>query len=329
MNSLSIFKRAIVPVLAFFFLSIQAFPVAITGAGSSFIYPIMTAVAKMYYDKTGKEINYQAVGSSTGIAMMNQGTVDFCATEILEKLNAADEGEYLAVPIGASGIVPVVHIEGVKDNQLVLNGNIIVSIYLGTITYWDDPAIKRLNPDLELPHNRIVLITRIGMSGTTYIFSKYLSMISLEWNHKVGAASILNWPQSSIGGLDNAGVANYIKLIKNSIGYIEYKYFVANSLPAKVRMLNNENKIITASYDSFYSAINNYDWSSRSLLINEPGGNSWPIIGLTYFVTKKDKMNEELKHFIEFMIKDPAARDKAKEMGYVLPDNVLYFEVKK
>lgn len=329
MKSLIIFRRAIIPIFAFFFLSIQAFPVAITGAGSSFIYPIMTAIAKMYYDKTGKEINYQAVGSSTGIAMMTQGTVDFCATEILEKLNASDEGEYLAVPIGASGIVPVVHIEGIKDDQLVLDGNIIVSIYLGSIAYWDDPSIKRLNPELELPHNRIVLITRIGMSGTTYIYSKYLSNMSLEWNNKVGAASILNWPQASIGGLGNAGVANYIQLIKNSIGYIEYKYFVVNSLPAKVRMLNKENKIVTASYDSFDSAIKNYDWSSRSLLINQSGEKSWPIIGLTYFITKKDKMNKELKPFIEFMIKDPAAREKAKEMGYVLPESVLYFEVKK
>lgn len=328
MNSLNIFRRAIILIIGLLLSSIQAFPVTITGAGSSFIYPVMTAIAKMYYDKTGKEINYQAVGSSTGIAMLTQDTVDFCATEILEKLNPADGCEYVAVPIGASGIVPVVNIQGIKDNQLVLSGNIIVSIYLGNITYWDDDAIKKLNPGLELPHNRIVLISRIGMSGTTYIFSKYLSSISLEWSQKVGAASILNWPQSSIGGLDNAGVANYIKLINNSIGYVEYKYFVANTLPAKVRMLNKDGKIVTASYDSFYSTVKNYNWNSRSLLIRESGEKSWPIIGLTYFIAKKNKMNKELSSFIEFMIKYPAAKEKAKEMGYVLPSEALYFEVK-
>jgi phosphate transport system substrate-binding protein len=291
----------------------------ITGAGSSFIYPLMTNLSEMYYVKSKDKVNYQAVGSMAGLEMLSEGLIDFSATEIIwpQKIYTPDKLEI--IPVAVNGIVPVVNIPGIADNELIIDGNILADMYLGKISYWDDEAIKKLNPTLNLPHSKIILASRIGMSGTTYIFSEYLSSVSEEWKKEVGVSSVIKSSVSMVTGVGNAGVAAYLKQIKNSIGYLEYSYLVNEKILSKVRMFNKYGAIVPANYSSFSAALTNYDWNSKLPPVNTAEAGAWPITGITYFVLKKDAENKKLYSYIDYIINNDESKEKALEMGYVLP----------
>ncbi|MCP4181353.1 MAG: phosphate ABC transporter substrate-binding protein PstS [bacterium] len=314
-----ILKCTAIFILFGLFLGINAFAgsKSLTGAGSSFLYPAMSIWTKAYYDKTGEKINYQAIGSGAGISMLLSGTVNFSATEIPVLSDQITKNNWMVFPVASSGIVPVINVPGIKNNELVLSGPVLADIYLGKIKYWNDSKIINLNPKIKLPHKKIVLIHRIGMSGTTYIFTKYLSDISVIWEQSVGANSMVQWPCSSVGGRENAGEAAYLEQIPYSIGYIEYSYIQKNNLTC-VKMLNKNGKVVTANLKSFKTALKNYSWSNDQPDVNAIGDGSWPIVATTYILYKKDVSSKGVNKFFNFILNSDTLKNKAHDLGYIV-----------
>jgi phosphate transport system substrate-binding protein len=319
----SLFKFITVFGILGLFLGINAFAEnkSLTGAGSSFLYPAMSIWTKAYYVKTGNKINYQAIGSGAGIRMLLSGTVDFSATEIPVLSEQINKNSWMVFPISSSGIVPVVNIPGIKNNELVLSGPVLADIYLGKIKYWNDPKISKLNSNIKLPHKKIILIHRVGMSGTTYIFTKYLSDVSVVWEQSVGANSMVQWPENSIGGRENAGEATYIEQIPYSIGYIEYSYILQNSLTC-VKMLNKNGKIITANLESFKTALKNRSRLNAQPDVNADGDGSWPIIATTYIMYKKDVSSKEVCKFFNYIVNSEVLKNRAQKLGYIVAGEI-------
>ena len=300
---------------------------SIAGAGSTFVYPILSKWSSAY---PGDKINYQSIGSGGGIAQIKANTVTFGASDMplkVEDLNASGLTQF---PLIVGGEAIVVHLPGIQSGQLVLNGMLLADIYLGKITKWNDPAIKALNPKVPLPNMGILVVHRSDGSGTTYIFANYLSAVSPEWKTNIGANTSVSWP-TGIGGKGNEGVAGSVQQTVGSIGYVEYAYAMQNKL-TYTKLVNKDGATLLPSIDTFRAAAAGADWVGASsqgfnmVLVNEPGQQSWPITGATWAIMHKKPANvadsaNALK-FFKWAYEN--GDDAAKTLDYVpLPDNAV------
>jgi phosphate transport system substrate-binding protein len=284
------------------FVSAQA--ADISGAGATFPYPIYAKWADSYKKETGNGLNYQSIGSGGGIKQITARTVTFGASDkplTVKELEAA--GNLMQWPMVMGGIVPVVNIEGVKSNDLVLDGPTLAGIYLGEIKTWDDAAIKKLNPSIQLPSAPITVVHRADGSGTTFNFTNYLGKVSPAWN-KVGVAASVDWPVG-LGAKGNEGVASNVQSIKNTIGYVETAYAKQNKLTA-VKMVNKDGKAVEATGETVQAAAANADWEHAEgfylIITDQPGANAWPISASTFILMPKQPTDaaaagEALKFF--------------------------------
>ena len=326
-----IFLLTIMFVFLSAFISYAQTPLTINGAGATFPQPIYTKWAHKYAELTKTQINYQGIGSGGGIAQIKAKTVDFGATD--EPLNP-EEMQSLGIfqfPTVMGGVVPIINLKGVPVEQLVLNGPTLADIFLGKITKWNDPAITKLNPKLNLPAKNITIIHRSDGSGTTFIFTSYLATVSADWKAKVGAGKAVKWPApNSVGAKGNPGVAGQVQQIDGAIGYVEFAYALQNKIPS-ASLINKDGKIVKPDMDSFQAAAANADWEKAPpgfslMLINQPGEKSWPIVGLTWILLYKDQPDpakgKAILAFFDWCFKHGA--DLAKELHYVtLPPNVV------
>lgn len=261
----------------------------ISGAGATFPFPIYAKWADAYKKETGNGLNYQSIGSGGGIKQIKAKTVTFGATDM--PLEAADLGAsgLVQFPTVVGGDVPVVNLDGIKPGELVLDGPALAKIFLGEITSWDDPAIKKLNPKAKLPSQAIVVVHRSDGSGTTFIWTNYLSKVSEDWKSKVGASTAVEWPVG-LGAKGNEGVANNVTQTKGAIGYLEYAYVKQNKL-TYVDVINKAGKPVAPNAESFQAAAANADWANApgfyQILTDEPGAKSWPISGATFILIHK------------------------------------------
>jgi len=259
----------------------------VTGAGASFPAPLYAKWASDYNKATGVKINYQSVGSGAGIKQIDARTVAFGASDMpLKDEDLAKKGQ-LQFPTVIGGVIPVVNIKGIAPGQLRLNGQVLGDIYLGKITKWSDPAVKALNPNLALPDAAISPVRRADGSGTTFIFTNYLSKVNPEWKAKVGEGTAVNWPTGA-GGKGNEGVAAFVGRLPNSIGYVEYAYVKQNKMTYAL-MQNAEGRFVAPDDTAFKAAAAGADWSKSyyQILTHQPGAQSWPITGATFILMHK------------------------------------------
>jgi phosphate transport system substrate-binding protein len=261
----------------------------ITGAGATFIYPLLSKWSDEYHKATGNKINYQSIGSGGGIAQIKAGTVDFGSSDKPlppEELAAAGLGQF---PSAIGGVVPVANLEGIEPGRLRLTGAALADIFLGKIKTWNDPAIAALNPGVALPSSKINVVHRSDGSGTTFNFVNYLSKVSPEWKSKVGEGTAVEWP-AGIGGKGNEGVAAYVKQIKGSIGYVELAYALQNKM-AYTAMQNAAGSWVQPNAAAFQAAAATADWKNAkdfSLVItNAPGAEAWPITATNFILMYK------------------------------------------
>jgi phosphate transport system substrate-binding protein len=291
----------------------------LNGAGATFPYPVYSAWAYEYNKVTGVQLNYQSIGSGGGIRQITERTVDFGASDAPLTPDQLDKDKLLQFPAVMGGVVPVTTVHGVKAGQLKLDSDALSKIYLGEITYWDDAKIKSLNPKIKLSHNKITVVHRSDGSGTTAIFTNYLSAVSPDWKNKVGAGTSVNWPVG-IGGKGNEGVANYTKRTPNSIGYVEFAYAEQNKL-AYVLLKNSAGRFVVPSFHTFEDAAASADFNPENhfdlWLVNAPGKNAWPIAGATFILLAKEKVdsNKKVTAFYDWAFKNGDA--KAKSLVYV------------
>ena len=300
----------------------------ISGAGATFPYPIYAKWAEAYKAKTGTSMNYQSIGSGGGIKQIKAKTVTFGASDAPLPGKELDEAGLAQFPMVMGGIVPVVNLEGIKPGELVIDGPTLAKIYLGEITKWNDPAIKKLNASVKLPDQAIAIVHRSDGSGTTYNFAYYLADVSPEWKSKVGVNTSLQWP-SGIGAKGNEGVANNVGNTKGSIGYVEYAYAKQNKL-THTRMINKAGKTVAPTSEAFQAAAANANWKSQPgygvILANQPGNESWPMTAATWILVYKQPPDaaatgEALK-FFAWAYKNGGKM--AEELDYVpMPANVV------
>ena len=297
----------------------------VTGAGASFPAPLYSKWAADYNKATGVKINYQSVGSGAGIRQIDAKTVDFGASDAPLKDDELAKKGQLQFPTVIGGVIPVVNIKGITPGQLRLNGQVLGDIFLGKITKWNDAAIKALNPSVNLPDVAIAPVRRADGSGTTFLFTNYLSKVNAEWKAKVGEGTAVNWPVGA-GGKGNEGVAAFVGRLPNSIGYLEYAYVKQNKLTF-AQMQNLDGAFVSPDDKAFKAAAAGADWAKSfyQILTNQPGKDSWPITGATFILMHKaqDKPAQaaaSLK-FFEWAYKNG---DKtADDLDYVpMPDSV-------
>jgi phosphate transport system substrate-binding protein len=305
-----------------------AFAADITGAGSTFIFPVLSKWADAYKKESGNGVNYQSIGSGAGIKQIQAKTVTFGATDAPLKADQLQKDGFAQWPMVMGGIVPVVNVEGVKAGELVLDGATLADIFIGKITKWDDAAIKKLNPSAKLPSDAISVVHRADGSGTTFNFTNYLSKTSADWKSKVGEGTAVEWPVG-VGAKGNEGVAGNIAQTKNSIGYVEYAYAKQNKL-TYTKMVNKAGKTVDATNEAFQAAASNADWTSAPgyylILTDQPGDKSWPIVATTFVLMHKEAVDkaasQEALKFFKFAF-DKGAKS-AEELDYIpMPDNVV------
>ena len=261
----------------------------VTGAGATFPAPLYSKWAGDYNKATSVRINYQSVGSGAGIRQIGAKTVDFGASDMpLTDDELAKKG-LMQFPTVIGGVVPVVNIKGIAPGQLKLTGQVLGDIYLGKITKWTDPAIKTLNPSLALPDVAIAPVRRADGSGTSFIFTNYLSKVNAEWKSKVGEGTAVNWPVGA-GGKGNEGVAAFVGRLPNSIGYLEYAYIKQNKLTF-AQMKNAAGNFVSPEDAAFKAAAAGADWAKSfyHILTEQPGKDAWPITGATFILMHKSQ----------------------------------------
>jgi phosphate transport system substrate-binding protein len=305
----------------------------ISGAGATFPYPIYAKWADAYKKLTGIGLNYQSIGSGGGIKQIKAKTVTFGASDMPLKPDDLKAAGLLQFPMIIGGVVPVVNIKGVGPGQLHLDGATIAAIYLGDITKWDDPQIKRLNPKVALPGTAIAPVYRSDGSGTNFLFSDYLSKASPKFGTTIGANSSVQWP-IGIGAKGNEGVANMTTQTDGAIGYVEYAYAKQNKM-SYTQLTNKSGAVVSPSAESFQAAAANADWSKADsyylILTDQAGAKSWPITGASFILvyrqpTDSVQVGEALK-FFAWAYKDGAAM--ASELDYVPLPAALIDQVKK
>ena len=259
----------------------------ITGAGATFPAPLYAKWAAEYYKVTGVKVNYQSVGSGAGIKQIDAKTVAFGASDMPQKDEDLKAKGQIQFPTVIGGVVPVVNIAGIKPGQLKLNGQVLGDIYLGKITKWSDAAIKSLNPGVALPDADIAPVRRADGSGTSFIFTNYLSKVNTEWKSKVGEGTAVNWPTGA-GGKGNEGVAAFVNRLPNSIGYVEYAYVKQNKMTYAL-MQNSAGSFVAPDDTAFKAAAAGADWAKSfyQILTNQPGKDSWPLTGATFILMHK------------------------------------------
>jgi phosphate transport system substrate-binding protein len=299
----------------------------ITGAGATFPYPIYAKWAEAYKAKSGIGMNYQSIGSGGGIAQIKAKTVDFGASDMPLKPDELQSAGLMQFPAIVGGVVPVINLEGVAAGAVKLTGPVLADIFLGKIKKWNDKAIVDLNTGMKLPDGLIAVVHRSDGSGTTFIWTDYLSKISPEWKSKVGAGTAVAWPEG-VGGKGNEGVAAYVQRIKGSIGYVEFAYAKRNNM-AFVAVQNKEGQYVQPNSAAFQAAAANADWKSApgfyQILTDQPGKGAWPITGASFILmhVKQDKPQNatEVLKFFDWSFKH--GQKLADELDYVpLPENV-------
>ena len=265
-------------------MALPALAQDVTGAGASFPAPVYAKWADAYNKATGARVNYQSVGSGAGIKQIKGKTVDFGASDMPLKDEELKAEGLVQFPTVIGGVVPVVNLKGVTPGQLKLNGAVLADIYLGKISKWDDPAIKALNPGVNLPSVAIAPVRRADGSGTSFLFTHYLSQVSPDWKAKVGEGTAVNWPTGA-GGKGNEGVAAFVQRLPNSIGYVEYAYAKQNKM-SHVLLQNKDGVYVSPDDTTFKAAAANAQWakSFNQVLTNQAGKDSWPITGATFIL---------------------------------------------
>ena len=308
--------------------STSAFAADITGAGSTFIYPVLSKWADAYKKDSGNGVNYQSIGSGAGIKQIEAKTVTFGATDMPMKVEQLEKDGLAQWPMIMGAIVPVVNIEGVKPGDMALDGETLAGIYGGKITKWDDPAIKKLNPNVNLPSTAIAVVHRADGSGTTFNFTNYLSKVNADWKGKVGEGTTVEWPVG-VGAKGNEGVSGNVGQTKNSIGYVEYAYAKQNKL-TYTKMVNKSGKTVEPTMEAFKAAAANADWAKAPgyylILTDQPGDQSWPIVASTFVLMHKepaDKANSaEAVKFFKFAFAKGDAM--AEDLDYIpMPESVV------
>lgn len=300
----------------------------ITGAGATFPYPVYAKWADAYKVQVGIGMNYQSIGSGGGIKQIKAKTVDFGASDAPMKPEELDLLGMTQFPTVIGGVVPVINVEGISAGQLKLTSEVLADIYLGNITKWNDARIAADNSGIALPDRAITVVHRSDGSGTSFIFTTYLSQVSLKWMRSVGAGSAVQWP-AGMGGKGNEGVASYVQRIKGSIGYVEYAYALQNKM-AYVQLKNRDGNFVKPEADNFKAAAANAKWDKNlgfyEILTNQPGKDSWPITGATFILLHKVQDKPEVaKDVIKFFDWAYSNGNKmASDLDYVpLPDNVV------
>jgi len=308
--------------------STSALAADITGAGATFPFPIYSKWADAYKKETGNGLNYQSIGSGGGIKQIEAKTVTFGATDMPLKVEQLDKAGLIQWPMVMGAIVPVVNLEGVKPGQLLFDGDTLANIYLGKIAKWNDPAIKKLNPNVNLPADAITVVRRSDGSGTTFNFTDYLSKVSAEWKSKVGSGTAVEWPVG-VGAKGNEGVSGNVGQTRNSIGYVEYAYAKQNKL-TYAAMINKAGKAVQPTAETFQAAAANADWAHAPgyyvILTDQPGEKSWPVTASTFILMHKEPVDkaassEAIKFFKWAFAK---GGKMAEELDYIpMPDSVV------
>jgi len=300
----------------------------ITGAGSTFVYPVLAKWADVYKKQTGIGLNYQSIGSGGGIKQISNKTVTFGASDM--PLTPADvaKNNFVQFPIINGSVVPILNLPGIKPGELTLDGPTIAKIFLGNITKWNDPAIAKLNPGVSLPNTAIAVVHRSDGSGTTFIWTNYLSKVSAEWKDKVGENTAVEWPVG-IGAKGSEGVANNAAQTVGSLGYVEYAYAKQNNL-TYAKMVNAAGKVVAPTAESFQAAAAGAEWTSAPdfhvIMTNAAGDKSWPVAGSTFILMQATPVNAAdsaaaLK-FFDWGYND--GKQMATDLDYVpMPDNVV------
>jgi phosphate transport system substrate-binding protein len=300
----------------------------ISGAGATFPYPIYAKWADAYKQKTGIGLNYQSIGSGGGIKQIKAKTVTFGASDMPLKPDDLEKSGLLQFPMIMGGVVPVVNLEGIKPGELTLDGPTLASIFMGEITSWDDAKIKALNPNVNLPSKAVAVVHRSDGSGTSFLFTDYLSKTSPEWKDKVGANSSVEWPVG-LGAKGNEGVAGQTTQTDGAIGYVEYAYAKQNKM-TYTKMVNTDGKVVEPKTAAFQAAAASVDWAKSPgyyvILTNQPGADSWPITGASFILIYKQPDDPEaVKTALEFF--DWAYQDgdkMAEDLDYVpIPDQLV------
>ena len=270
--------------------STSAFAADITGAGATFPFPLYSKWADAYKKETGNGLNYQSIGSGAGIKQIQAKTVTFGASDMPLKPEQLEKDGMIQWPQAMGALVPVVNLEGIKPGEMVFSGELLGDIYLGKVKTWNDPAIAKLNPKLKLPSDAITVVRRSDGSGTTFIWTDYLSKSNAEWKTKVGSGTAVEWP-AGVGAKGNEGVAGNVSQTKNSIGYVEYAYAKQNKLTYGA-VVNKAGKTVQPTIEAFQAAAANADWAGAKnyyvILTDQPGETSWPITGATFILMHKD-----------------------------------------
>jgi len=323
--SSSILRRATVAAALVVIAAAPAFAQDVTGAGASFPAPVYSKWADAYNKATGARINYQSVGSGAGIRQIKAKTVDFGASDAPLKDDELAKDGMIQFPTVIGGVVPVINVKGIAPGQLKMTGQVLGDIYLGKITKWNDPAIVALNAGVALPDAAIAPVRRADGSGTSFIFTNYLSKVNAEWKAKVGEGTAVNWPTGA-GGKGNEGVSSYVQRLPNSIGYVEYAYAKQNKM-THVQLKNAAGNYVSPDDVNFKAAAAGADWNKSyyQVLTEQPGKDAWPITGATFILMHKvqDKPANAASA-LKFFDWAYASGDKmAAELEYVtLPDSV-------
>jgi phosphate transport system substrate-binding protein len=302
--------KKILAVLAasVYLMSPSANAQSITGAGATFPFPIYSKWSEAYKEKTDMQLNYQSIGSSGGIRQIKSATVDFGATDAPLKGDELAATGLVQFPTVLGGVVPIINVEGIKPGELQLTGDVLAKIFVGHIVMWNDRRIQELNPKLKLPDANITIVHRADGSGTTFIFTDYLSEVSAVWKEEVGKGAAVKWPAtSSVGGKGNEGVAANVARVKNSIGYVEYAYAKKNKM-THTKLQNRDGKYVDPDDSTFSAAAAGADWFSTPgmgiSLVNQKGAQSWPITGATFILMyrepKNAKASQEVVKFFDW-----------------------------
>jgi phosphate transport system substrate-binding protein len=316
-----------VAALATAAVAVSAIAANISGAGATFPAPVYQKWAEAYKAATGNQLNYQAIGSGGGIKQIEASTVDFGASDkpLTPDVLAANGLQQFPTVVG--GVVPVVNLKGIAPGNFKLTGGLLAAIFGGGIPYWDDPHLKALNPTLPLPHEKITVVHRSDGSGTSFLFTSYLTMMGPSWAKNVGASDSPNWP-TGIGGKGNDGVAAQVRQTNGAIGYVEYAYAKQNHM-VYATMQNKAGQWVAPTAANFAAAAAGARWNSAPgfylLLLNQPGANAWPITGATFILMHKAQSNPQAGHdvlaFYDWAYKNGNAQ--AEALDYVpLPDAV-------
>ena len=303
---------------------------SLNGAGASFPYPVYAGWAYMYKNETGVNVNYQSIGSGGGINQITAGTVDFGASDDPLPQSELDKSNLIQFPAITGGIVIIVNVDGLKNKKIVLDGKTTADIFMGKITMWNDAAIAKLNPALKLPNAKITVIRRSDSSGTTAVFTKYLSETSSEWKNELGSGKSINW-KTGIGAKGNDGVSNMVKKTKNSIGYTEYIYAEQLKLDY-TNLVNKAGNTVEANMQTFQKAVETADWyknpSYAISLTNSSDASAWPIAAASFILLRKDRaeVNKKVMEFFKYGFEKGDA--VAQQLKYVplpksLKDEIL------